>query len=64
LNNVYRSLAENAKLAYDFQKYSRYNTRGLINCMEAEVSNFFFKKPKASMVDGLMIFLVKSRSGI
>jgi hypothetical protein len=47
-----------------FKKYSRYNTKDLINCMENGVSNFFFKERKAPMADGHMKFLVKSRAGI
>jgi hypothetical protein len=37
---------------------------GLINCMETEISNFFFKECIVPKADGLMRFLVKSRAGI
>jgi hypothetical protein len=64
VENIYKCLIEYARNVYDFDNYSRYNTRGLINCLEAGVSNFFFKKGKPPMADGLIRFLIKSRACI
>jgi hypothetical protein len=64
IKNIHRSLIEYSRITYGFQNYSRYNTIDLINCVETEVSNFFYKECIAPMTDGLMKFLVKSRVGI
>jgi hypothetical protein len=57
-------LITHAKVKYDYDNYSRYNTRGLINCLESGVSNFYFRECKAPITDGLARFVVKARSGI
>jgi hypothetical protein len=44
VENSHKCLFEHARRVYDYDNYSRYNTRGLINCLEAGVSNFFFKE--------------------
>jgi hypothetical protein len=57
-------LITHSKVKYDYENYSRYNTRGLINCLESGVSNFYFREYKAPMTDGLARFIVKARAGI
>jgi hypothetical protein len=64
LKNINISLVNHARIVYDYEMYDRFNTRGLINCMETGISNFYFKEYKASMVDGVARFYVKSRAGI
>jgi hypothetical protein len=38
LKNIHRSLVNHARIGYDHENYSRFNTRGLINCMETGIS--------------------------
>jgi hypothetical protein len=64
VKNTHRSLVNHARISYDFDNYSKYNTRGLLNCMETGVSNFFFKKGRAPIADGVTRFLIKSRADI
>jgi hypothetical protein len=64
LKNIHRSLVNHARIGYDHENYSRFNTRGLINCMETGISDFYFKECKAPMADGTARFLIKSRAGI
>jgi hypothetical protein len=64
LKNIHRSLVNHTRIAWDYQNYKRFNTRGLINCMETGIINFFFKECKALLADGVNRFLIKSRAGI
>jgi hypothetical protein len=64
VDNIHKMLITHAKIKYDYENYSRYNTRGLINCLESCVSNFYFKECKASMTDGLARFVIKARARI
>jgi hypothetical protein len=64
LKNIHRSLVNHARIDYDYENYCRFNTRGLINCMETGISNFYFKEYKAPMGDGIARFFIKSRAGI
>jgi hypothetical protein len=64
LKNIHRSLVNHARIGYDYENYSRFNTRGLINCMKTGISNFYFKNCQAPMADGIARFFIKSRAGI
>jgi hypothetical protein len=64
VDNIHKMLITHAKVRYDYENYSRYNTRGLINCLESGASNFYFRECKVPMTEGLARFLVKSRAGI
>jgi hypothetical protein len=64
LKNIHRSLVNQARIGYDYENYSRFNTRGLINCMETGISNYYLKECKASLADGVTRFIIKSRAGI
>jgi hypothetical protein len=46
VDNVHKMLITHAKVKYENENYSRYNTRGLINCLESGVSNFFLESAK------------------
>jgi hypothetical protein len=64
LMNFHKTIINHARIKYDYHNYSRFNTRGLINCMEAGMSNFYFKECKAPLADGIARFFIKSRAGI
>jgi hypothetical protein len=64
LKNIHPSLVNHARIGYDYGNTCRFNTRGLVNCMETGVPNFFFKDCKAPFADGVRRFLIKSRAGI
>jgi hypothetical protein len=64
VENIHKCLIEHARIVYDYDNYSRHYTRGLINCLEIGVSNFFFRECKTPMADGLIIFLNKLRADI
>jgi hypothetical protein len=49
---------------FDYENYSRFNTRNLITCLDAGISNFSFRDCKAPLADGLARFMIKSRAGI
>jgi hypothetical protein len=51
-------------MKYDYENYSRFNTRNLITCLETGISNFYFRDCKAPLADGVVRFFVKSRAGI
>jgi hypothetical protein len=44
--NIHRSLVNYARIGYDNENYSRFNTRGLINCIETGIFDFSFKESK------------------
>jgi hypothetical protein len=52
------------ELDYNYENYSRFNTRGLINYMETGISNFYFKECKAPISHGVARFYIKSRADI
>jgi hypothetical protein len=64
LENINKSLITCAKMKFDYENYSRFNSRGLIYCLETGISNFYFRECKAPMTDGLARFYGKSRAGI
>jgi hypothetical protein len=64
LSNFHKTIISHAKIPYDYDNFRRFNTRGLINCMETGISNFYFKECKAPMADGIARFYIKSRAGI
>jgi hypothetical protein len=64
IENIHKSLISHTRVAFDFENYSRFNTRNLITCLETGVSNFFFRDCKAPLSVGLARFLIKSRAGI
>jgi hypothetical protein len=64
IENIHKSLITHVRVKYDFENYSRFNTRNLITCLETGVSNFYFRDCKAHLADGLARFMVKSRAGI
>jgi hypothetical protein len=63
LLNFHKTIINHARIKYDYDNYTRFNTRGLINCIEAGMSNFYFKECKAPMADGIARFYIKSRAG-
>jgi SNF2 family DNA or RNA helicase len=64
IENIHKSLIFHTRVAFDFENYSRFNTRNLITCLETGVSNFYFRDCKAPLSDELARFLIKSRAGI
>jgi hypothetical protein len=57
LTNFHSTLINHAKIKYDYDNFSRFNTRGLINCMETGISNFYFKECKARWLMVLQDFI-------
>jgi hypothetical protein len=64
IENIHKSLISHTRVPYDFENYSRFNTRNLITCLETGASNFYFRDCKAPLSDRLARFLIKSRAGI
>jgi hypothetical protein len=64
LKNIHRSFVNHTRIGDDYENYNRFNTIGLINCMESGIFNFSFKECKAPMADGIARFFIKSRVGI
>jgi hypothetical protein len=62
--NIHKSVVAHTKVQFDFENYSRFNTRNLITCLDTGVSNFYFRDCKAPLADGLARFMIKSRAGI
>jgi hypothetical protein len=64
LKNIHRSLVNHAMIGYYYENYNRFNTRCLINCMETEIYNFYFKECKPPIEDGVARFFIKSIADI
>jgi hypothetical protein len=62
--NIHKSVIAHSKVKFDYENYSRFNTRNLITCLDAGISNFYFRDCKAPLSDGLARFMIKSRAGI
>jgi hypothetical protein len=52
LNEHSLSLVNHARIGYDYENHSRSNTRGLIKCIETDISNNYFKECKNPLADG------------
>jgi hypothetical protein len=57
-------LINQAWIGYNYENYSRFNTRDLINCLETGISNYYFKECKAPLAEGAARLIIKSRTGI
>jgi hypothetical protein len=49
IENIHKGLIVHARMKYNYENFSRFNTRGLINCFETGISIFYFRECKTPL---------------
>jgi hypothetical protein len=56
LSNIHKSIIVHSKIPYNYDNFTKFNTRPLLGCLESGISNFYFRECKAPLADGMARF--------